>query len=68
VKDSRNCIYTKSFTVSVIPSTPLTISSVTGFINCYGGTTTITISAAGGIAPYTGTGTFTVAAVIAALL
>jgi hypothetical protein len=39
-----------------------TASAVAGTITCYGGTTTVTVSATGGTAPYTGTGTFTVGA------
>ena len=37
-------------------------ASTAGMIACYGGTTTVTVSATGGTAPYTGTGTFTVSA------
>src|SRR5204862_5850684 len=33
--------------------------STHGAIACHGGTTTVTVSASGGTAPYTGTGTFT---------
>ena len=36
----------------------LTISVTTGTINCYGGTTCITVSGSGGTSPYSGTGTF----------
>lgn len=62
IKDSKGCVVTKTFTVSVTPSSPLTVSSTTGFISCYGGSANVTISASGGVAPYTGTGTFTVTA------
>lgn len=43
-------------------STQLVASSNAGTIACNGGTTTVTVSASGGLAPYSGTGTFTVAA------
>ncbi|MEO8768986.1 MAG: T9SS type A sorting domain-containing protein [Ferruginibacter sp.] len=62
VKDSKGCIKTTSFTVVLLPLTPLTISSTSGFMDCYGGTTTVTINAAGGIPPYIGTGSFSVSA------
>ncbi|MFM7902453.1 MAG: lamin tail domain-containing protein, partial [Bacteroidota bacterium] len=42
--------------------TPLSASSTAGTIACFGGTTSVTVSATGGTAPYTGTGTFTVTA------
>lgn len=62
IKDSKGCIVTKTFIVTVMPSSPLTVSSVSGFIGCHGGSTTVTISASGGVAPYIGTGVFTVTA------
>ncbi len=37
----------------------LTASATTGTIVCFGGTTTVTVTATGGISPYTGTGSFT---------
>src|SRR5207253_820433 len=40
----------------------LTASATSGSINCFGGTTTVNISASGGTAPYSNTGTFTLAA------
>ncbi|MBL7903376.1 MAG: hypothetical protein JNK73_15370, partial [Bacteroidia bacterium] len=57
VTDSKGCSAIASGSISQ-PSA-LTVSSSNGTINCYGGTTTINISANGGTAPYTGTGTFT---------
>ncbi len=42
--------------------TVLTATAIAGSILCNGGTTTVTVSASGGTAPYTGTGTFTVPA------
>ncbi|MFM8949995.1 MAG: beta strand repeat-containing protein, partial [Bacteroidota bacterium] len=41
---------------------PLSASSTAGTIACFGGTTSVTVSATGGTSPYTGTGTFTVSA------
>ncbi len=55
-KDCANCIATDQ--VVVTPST-LAAASAAGTIACNGGTTTVTVSATGGTAPYTGTGTFT---------
>ncbi len=49
-------------TLPVLVSTPVIASSVAGTISCAGGTTTVTVSATGGTAPYTGTGEFTVGA------
>ena len=40
------------------PSSPLSVTATAGIISVLGGTTSITISATGGTAPYTGTGTF----------
>jgi gliding motility-associated-like protein len=54
-----------STTTTIIVTEPslLTASSViTTPVACFGGTATITVSAAGGTAPYTGTGTFSVVA------
>jgi hypothetical protein len=62
VKDGKACTSVKTFTVSVTGSSPLVISAVAGTISCYGGTTTVAMSATGGTAPYTGVGTFTVSA------
>ncbi|HPH86133.1 MAG TPA: T9SS type A sorting domain-containing protein, partial [Ferruginibacter sp.] len=62
VKDGKGCTAQKSFTVSVTGTSPLVISSVAGTIACYGGTTSIVMTATGGVGPYVGTGTFTVSA------
>lgn len=62
VRDGKACTTVKSFTISVAGSSPLIITAVTGTISCNGENTTVTISAAGGKAPYSGTGTFTVTA------
>ena len=42
--------------------TSLTASVTTGTITCFNGTTNVTISATGGVSPYSGTGTFIQAA------
>lgn len=58
VKDAKGCIVTNSFTIT--QPTALTAScSVTAGIPCKGGTTVVTVTASGGVVPYTGTGTFT---------
>src|SRR5205823_8788620 len=53
---------TASTTISITQPAALTASEAAGSIACNGGTTTVTVSASGGIAPYTGTGTFSHAA------
>jgi hypothetical protein len=48
-------------TVVVVPppvSTSLKTTGTATAINCYGGSSTVTVAATGGTAPYTGTGTF----------
>ncbi len=40
----------------------ITVTATAGSIACHGGTTTVTVNAIGGTAPYTGTGTFTASA------
>ncbi len=62
VKDGRACTSVRAFTVTVTGSSQLVISAVAGTINCYGETTTVTMSATGGVSPYSGTGNFTVSA------
>ena len=49
-------------TVTVNEPALLTSSSTSGSIACFGGTTVVTVSAAGGTLPYTGVGNFTVTA------
>ena len=58
VTDANGCSATTSVVVSE-PSTLSVVSSATA-ISCNGGSATVTISAFGGIAPYTGAGEFTV--------
>ncbi|MGE3823487.1 MAG: beta strand repeat-containing protein, partial [Bacteroidia bacterium] len=60
VTDANGC--TSTTTGSVQEPTTLQASSSAGSIGCNGGTTTVTVSATGGTAPYSGTGTFTVSA------
>lgn len=62
VKDGNGCINVKNFTITEPAANPLSASATAGNISCNGGTTSITVSAVGGTAPYTGTGTFTVGA------
>ncbi|MES2703897.1 MAG: gliding motility-associated C-terminal domain-containing protein [Bacteroidota bacterium] len=59
ITDGNGCTANTSVTVS--PISPITPNAVAGTIACNGGTTTVNVTAAGGTAPYTGTGTFTVA-------
>ena len=60
VTDANGCVSTTTGNISQ-PSA-LSASAVAGTIACFGGTTTVTVSATGGTAPYTGTGVFTVSA------
>ncbi|MBK8444978.1 MAG: T9SS type A sorting domain-containing protein [Sphingobacteriales bacterium] len=60
VTDANGCTSTVSGTITQ-PSA-LVASAVEGSVDCNGGTTTVTVSATGGTAPYSGTGTFTVSA------
>lgn len=60
VTDANSC--TNVITVIVTQPSVLAATITANNIACNGGTTTITVAATGGTAPYTGTGTFTVAA------
>jgi hypothetical protein len=60
VTDANGC--TDNVTVTLTQPSAVVASSTHGAIACNGGTTTVTVSASGGTAPYTGTGTFTVSA------
>jgi len=57
VTDENNC--TASATITITEPTKLEATATPGTILCNGGTTTVTITATGGTAPYTGTGDFT---------
>jgi hypothetical protein len=57
VTDSKGCTATTSVTITQPPV--LTINETHVNVNCSGGSTgSVTITATGGTAPYTGTGTF----------
>jgi hypothetical protein len=59
--DGNNC--TGSNTVSVNqPTSPLSASALAGSIACFGGSTSVAVSATGGTAPYSGTGSFSASA------
>jgi hypothetical protein len=58
VKDANGCTTVKNFTISQPTGMSATASATS--ITCFGGSATVTVSATGGVAPYTGTGTFTV--------
>ena len=60
VSDANGCTATTDITVS--EPTLLSSNSTSGSILCFGGTTTVNVTASGGTAPYTGTGSFTVVA------
>lgn len=60
VTDANGC--TETISVTLTEPTPLVLSSTAGNILCNGGTASVVISATGGTAPYTGTGTFSQAA------
>ena len=60
VTDAVGCSKTTSITVN--QPTALVANASAGQILCYGGTTTVEVSATGGTAPYSGTGSFTVGA------
>jgi hypothetical protein len=61
VKDSNNCIVSQSRTLTQ-PAVFSASATTNGNIICNGGTTTVTVTATGGTAPYQGVGTFNVAA------
>jgi hypothetical protein len=62
VTDANGCTSVTTGTISE-PSVPLSATGLVGTpIACFGGTTTVTISATGGVTPYTGTGVFTTGA------
>ena len=62
VKDNLSCLNTQSITITALPfQYPVALAQATS-IKCFGGTAVVTVSASGGTAPYTGTGSFTVSA------
>src|SRR5207248_7382633 len=56
VTDANGCTATASGTIS--EPALVTVTASPSAILCNGGNSTVTVSAAGGTAPYTGTGTF----------
>src|SRR5204862_305529 len=60
VRDAHSC--SDITTGNITEPAAVVADSTHGAIACNGGTTTVTVSASGGTAPYTGTGTFTVSA------
>ncbi|MFK7786641.1 MAG: beta strand repeat-containing protein, partial [Crocinitomicaceae bacterium] len=60
VTDANGCSETVSITIT--EPTALVVSATATTIDCNGGTADITVTATGGTAPYTGTGTFSVMA------
>ena len=61
VKDAIGTTKIVSITIAQ-PASPLQAAATAGTISIAGGTTTVSVSALGGTAPYVGTGTFTVTA------
>ncbi|WP_317898956.1 T9SS type A sorting domain-containing protein [Aurantibacillus circumpalustris] len=59
VTDANGC--TRTATITLTEPGQLVVTTSNGTILCHGGTTTVNVSASGGVAPYTGTGTFTAA-------
>jgi Secretion system C-terminal sorting domain len=59
VADANGCTSSVSVTVAAAPSQLVASSTIDAPILCFGGTTTVTVTATGGTPPYTGTGTFT---------
>lgn len=57
VTDAAGAVSVVPVTVSQ-PTAPLSVTATAGIINILGGTTSVIVNAAGGTAPYTGTGTF----------
>ena len=57
VTDANGCTATAVDTVTQ-PTSALQANSSAGNIACYGGSTNLTVTASGGISPYSGTGTF----------
>lgn len=63
IADSNNCTVAKSVFWQVgSGEQPLIVQASAGVIPCFGGETTVNVTASGGVGPYTGTGRFTVVA------
>jgi hypothetical protein len=59
VTDANGCTAVSSPITINEPANALAVSASAPPISCYGGNTTVTVTASGGTPPYTGTGTFT---------
>lgn len=59
-KDLNGCVATTNMTITEPAIEPLVAAASTGSIMCNGSTTDVTITARGGVPPYTGIGNFTV--------
>ena len=57
INDIFGCLSNTTFTITEPPIFTTSLSA--GSINCYGNTTTLSITGSGGTLPYTGTGTYT---------
>lgn len=62
VKDANGCIGTGNITIAEENVNPLIVNINSSAISCYGGNAIVTITASGGVAPYTGTGNYSAAA------
>lgn len=63
ISDSNNCTVAKSVFWQVgSGEQPMIVQASAGVISCFGGETTVNVTASGGVEPYTGTGRFTVGA------
>lgn len=62
VMDANGCTSVKNITISQPAAAILSVTATAGTISCNGGSTNVTVTAIGGTAPYTGTGTFTATA------
>jgi hypothetical protein len=60
ISDTNSCVASK--TISLVDPLPLTVSSVVTPILCHGDSAIAVVTATGGVAPYFGAGTYTVAA------
>jgi hypothetical protein len=62
VKDARGCLTNRTVTITQPGKASMNVTASAGTIACNGGSANVTVSASGGTAPYTGTGTFNVTA------
>ncbi|MFK7787194.1 MAG: hypothetical protein AB8B56_18880, partial [Crocinitomicaceae bacterium] len=62
VEDANKCEDSATVIVTEPPTSPVILSLSATTIACNGGTSTVTVTATGGTAPYSGTGSFTVSA------